>query len=441
MASYSSQNSGNGGPAQTNHHRATSRVFYGEDEKGEKYEWGQDLKIKRGGLGGGGRGGGRQFEDSDDDDDDDHEDFGDLRVYHDEKLPKAKFVSHYIIGSTLGEGAHAVVKEGMDSRSLRIVAIKIVDKDRIKKIPNGLDNIQREISIMKALKKHSNIIQLVDVIDDFGGKKKLYIVLELANGCNVQDLIEKAPNKKVPTSQAAYLFKQLLNGLQYIHGKNVVHRDIKPANMMLTTDLELKVSDFGVAEFLNAFDQQDFVSRTTGSPAFQAPEIANGDPVYSGMKIDVWAAGVTLYYMLVGSVPFDSGNLMDLFQLIGKAEYSVPDFVDPQAADLIRHMMDKDVEQRFSIRDCINHPWIKSAPLKKDSDDSWIKVELRQPKITKMVSLLYQDDESIQESASKSVSHEISAKDSAVSGRQDSGGTGITDGDISATSGRTCLIM
>ena len=244
---------------------------------------------------------------------------------------------------------------------------------------------------MKQIKKHRNIIQLLEVIDEPQGKHKMYIVMELANSCTLHDLVDRAPENKLPVSQVQYFMRDLLEALQYIHGKNIVHRDIKPANCMLTTDFELKVADFGVAEFLNTYEAKDYVSRSSGSPAFQSPEIANGDQAYSGMKVDVWAAGVTLYYILTGKVPFEAPNIVSLFAKIGEADYEIPDDVDEQAADLLRHMMEKNFELRYSVRDCLSHPFIKSAP--KEVRDDWIKPELREPMITKMISAMYDDVE------------------------------------------------
>eukprot|EP00186_Timspurckia_oligopyrenoides_P003070 CAMPEP_0182441804 /NCGR_PEP_ID=MMETSP1172-20130603/804_1 /TAXON_ID=708627 /ORGANISM="Timspurckia oligopyrenoides, Strain CCMP3278" /LENGTH=359 /DNA_ID=CAMNT_0024636353 /DNA_START=46 /DNA_END=1125 /DNA_ORIENTATION=- len=325
--------------------------------------------------------------------DDSIDDFGEMDVVFGSKKKsvKPKVVGHYLLGVKLGEGAHAKVKEGMDEQTLRIVAVKIVDKRFLAKMPGGLDNIQREIAILKALKNHQNIIQLLDVLDEPEKKKKLYIVMELANGCTVQELIERAPNSKVPLNQAKMLFRQLLIGLQYIHGHNIVHRDIKPANLMLTTEAKLKISDFGVAEFLNKYDAQVNVSRTSGSPAFQAPEIALGEKEYDGTKVDIWAAGVTLFYMLTGTVPFHGDTLFELFGSIGKAEFTIPEYVDPLARDLISHMMLRDQSQRYSARDCLNHPWIKPVT-ETGPEDDWVSIPLKEPQITKMVSALLGED-------------------------------------------------
>lgn len=106
--------------------------------------------------------------------------------------------------------------------------------------------------------------------------------------------MDSAPEKKIPIFQAHRYFRQLINGLEYLHGLRVIHKDIKPGNLLLTLNETLKISDFGVAEKLELFALDDTCITGHGSPAFQPPEIANGSESFSGSKVDIWSSGVTL---------------------------------------------------------------------------------------------------------------------------------------------------
>jgi len=192
------------------------------------------------------------------------------------------------------------------------------------------------------------------------------------------------------------LLRQLMHGLAYIHDRNVVHRDIKPANIMLTSRSELKVSDFGVAEFLDKYVVTDSVSRTSGTPAFQAPEIASGAADYSGRKVDVWAAGVTLFYCLTGRIPFEATTLMGMFTKISDGSFDTPTFVDAGAVDLLKGMLTVEFEARLSVEDVLAHPWLADDEPVVAPDDSPQPRVVPQPcrasRILKIVSAMYEDD-------------------------------------------------
>ncbi|GJQ11458.1 hypothetical protein GpartN1_g3249.t1 [Galdieria partita] len=319
-----------------------------------------------------------------------HKDMGSLRVHFKKTEPRPKFVKHYILGQKLGEGAYSKVKEGIDSQTLRIVAVKIIDKRFLKKVRGGMENVKREISILKQLKGHKNIIELIEVIDD-PNAPKLYIVMELANGCSLQQLTESAPNNRLPHQQARYYFRQLVEGLEFMHSRNVVHRDIKPSNLMLTTKGEVKISDFGVAEFLDRYAELDLVTRSTGSPAFQAPEIAKGETDFSGRKVDIWAAGVTLYYCLTGRLPFDGNNLFELFEKIGKGEFEVPSFVEESAKDLLLHVLDPIQQRRYSLEEVKRHPFVSEID-DVDSFSTFVPIPARKPQVLNLVARLFEED-------------------------------------------------
>lgn len=302
----------------------------------------------------------------------------------------------FILGGKLGEGAYATVREGIDEQSLRMVAVKVLDLRRLRKLRGGLDAIEREVAVQKRLKRHPNLIELIDVIRATE-KGKMYIILEMANGCTVQQLAENAAHHRLPESQVASYAYQTLKGLQYMHEKGVVHRDIKPSNMILTAAGDLKISDFGVAEFLNEYQNDDNVTRTSGSPAFQAPEVATGALGYSGRKVDVWALGVTVYYLLTGTIPFESDNLIALFELIGKGEYLEPEWLNDSCRDVLRAMLTVDWEKRISVDELLRHPWILRGNThytqKQREDRGWIPIPKKDLRILEMVNDFYSGEE------------------------------------------------
>lgn len=261
-----------------------------------------------------------------------------------------KQLRQYILGELLGKGSYAKVKEGVDTTSWRRVAIKIINKRQLRRVPHGVESVEQEIQIQRSL-SHPNCVRLLESFSN-EEKGKLYIVLEYMSGGALQDLLDNS-NKKLPLGQARSFFRDMIEGLQYTLESGILHRDIKPGNLMLSTEGTLKISDFGCAEYLETYDGKNVKSQ--GSPAFQPPEIASGSHVCSGTKVDIWAAGVTLYFLVTGSYPFKGTTVYNLFANIASGEYELSDRVNSQAADLIHHMLDPNFEERYSIEQIKSH--------------------------------------------------------------------------------------
>lgn len=279
---------------------------------------------------------------------------GDLLIY--EKDSRPKYVGRYLIGDLIGEGSYSKVKEVIDSETLERRAIKIMKKQRLKKIPNGEENVRREIKLMYKL-NHKNVIKLVDIIYN-NEKQKLYIIMEYCVTV-LQELFDKAPNNKLPISQAHYYFVQLLDGLEYLHSQGIIHKDIKPSNLLIDNSNVIKITDLGVSEQLDMFQSNDLCSTSQGSPAFQAPELANGVELFSGFKIDIWSCGVTLYSITTGKYPFEGENIYRLFEKISKGIFTMPDDLDPALQNLLLGMLAKDPDKRFSLSQVKAHDWVR----------------------------------------------------------------------------------
>lgn len=282
------------------------------------------------------------------------------QIIYQPRRKRAKFIGKYLMGDALGEGSYGKVKEMLDSENLRRCAVKIMKRRKLRRIPNGEQNVQREIQLLKRL-WHPNVIKLYDVIYD-EQKQKMYMIMEYCVG-ELQEMLESIEEHKFPIWQAHGYFTQLLNGLEYLHCQGIIHKDIKPGNLLLATDGTLKISDFGVAERLGPFAVDDTCRTSQGSPAFQPPEIANGLETFSGFKVDIWAAGVTLYNITTGKYPFEGENIYKLFENIGRGEFTVPEEVDDSLADLLRGMLNANPLDRFTIQQIRQHRWVcKNLP-------------------------------------------------------------------------------
>lgn len=277
-------------------------------------------------------------------------------IIYQARKKRAKMIGKYVMGDVLGEGSYGKVKEILDSETLCRRAVKIFKKKKLRKIPNGEQNVQREIQLLRRL-NHHNVIKLVDVLYN-DEKQKMYMVMEYCVSV-LQELLDSAADKKLPIWQAHGYFSQLLDGLEYLHSQGIIHKDIKPGNLLITNCGTLKISDLGVAEALGWFALDDTCHTSQGSPAFQPPEIANGLECFSGFKVDVWSSGVTLYNIATGKYPFEGDNIYKLFENIGKGEYIIPRELDHLLQSLLDGMLQKDPSDRLDVQQIRQHDWVK----------------------------------------------------------------------------------
>mmetsp|Transcript_5490 Transcript_5490/g.20575 ORF Transcript_5490/g.20575 Transcript_5490/m.20575 type:complete len:363 (-) Transcript_5490:100-1188(-) len=272
-----------------------------------------------------------------------------------------KKVNQYLIGETLGIGAYGKVKECIDSRSLKRVAIKIIKFRKLKRIKNSEERLKNEINIMKRL-NHLNTLHFYEVIHD-EENQKLYLVIEFCGAGSLEDILQQywKNNQRMPENEIWFYFRQAVAGVQYLHDQGIIHRDIKPANMMITPDRVLKISDYGVSSELDRYTQSDTCTKFLGTPAFQSPEVAQGSKEFSGFSLDVWALGVTLYIMACGKYPFNAEGF-EVFDKIKEGTYEkIPSRVSKSLTSLIEGIMCKDVEHRFTMQQVLEHEWMRNT--------------------------------------------------------------------------------
>ena len=162
---------------------------------------------------------------------------------------------------------------------------------------------------------------------------------------------------KLPEQTSKIIFRQLMEGLKYIHSKNIVHRDIKLDNILIDLTNTIKICDFGVSRELFP---GDIMHEHCGTPAYIAPEIFKNNG-YEGFSCDVWSAGVSLYYMLGGIQPFKGNNLHELQKNIISGKYNKLENVSNEVNDLIDGMLQVDVKKRFTVNQVLNHPWLANV--------------------------------------------------------------------------------
>jgi 5'-AMP-activated protein kinase catalytic alpha subunit len=218
---------------------------------------------------------------------------------------KEKENRKFIILRSLGQGSFGKVKEALHVLTQEKLAIKILEKDRVRKAED-LVRINREMLILTKV-HHPNIIQLYEIIET---RRYYFFVMEYAKKGELSRYIKKMVRLSEP--EACSFFIQIITGIEYLNSLGYAHRDIKPNNLLLDEDLRIKIIDFGLG---NIYDQSQLLKTPCGSPCYAAPEVIAGEP-YEPLKVDIWSAGITLFAMVCGYLPFDEENKATLYQKI-----------------------------------------------------------------------------------------------------------------------------
>ncbi|KAK7385422.1 hypothetical protein VNO78_31140 [Psophocarpus tetragonolobus] len=260
-------------------------------------------------------------------------------------------VGKYEIGRTVGEGTFAKVKFAQNTETGESVAMKVLDRSTIIK-HKMVDQIKREISLMK-LVRHPYVVRLHEVL---ASRTKIYIILEFITGGELFDKIVSLG--RLSEAESRRFFQQLIDGVDYCHSKGVYHRDLKPENLLLDSQGNMKISDFG----LSAFPEQgvSMLQTTCGTPNYVAPEVLSHKG-YEGAPADVWSCGVILYVLIAGYLPFDELDLTTLYSKIEKAQFSCPTWFPVGAKSLIRRILNPNPEQRITIEEIRNDEWFQKG--------------------------------------------------------------------------------
>lgn len=227
----------------------------------------------------------------------------------------------------------------------------MIDKARLSDI-NDRKRVAREIKVLKKL-HHACIVRCFDVIDT---PAKIYIVMENASSGSLLDYVRS--KKRLREPEAAKFLQQVVHGLIYCHSKGVIHRDIKLENLLLDSDTNIRIIDFGLSAITAPGKR---LKVFCGSPSYAAPEIV-ARRQYDGPPVDVWSLGVVLFAMICGYLPFHAGgDRQALCRKIMKGHYSCPDTISAEAKDLLEQMLTVDPEARITLKQVLAHPWVSHA--------------------------------------------------------------------------------
>lgn len=263
-------------------------------------------------------------------------------------MVKGKKVGKYELGKTLGSGSFSKVKLGVDDAG-RQYAVKIIEKEQLVR-EHMEEQLKREISVMKLL-KHPHCVQLFDVLQT---QNHIYLVLELVTGGELFDRILSA--KRFDEDTGRRFFQQMVVALHYCHRNGVAHRDLKPENLLVDDKDNIKLTDFGLANIQKPVDK--LLQTVCGTPNYVAPEVLK-EVGYNGIAADVWSAGVILFVMLSGYLPFDDPNLDDLFKKIQKGDYRMCKTFSEPVKDLISKILVVDPKKRITLDVVMRHPWFQ----------------------------------------------------------------------------------
>lgn len=292
-------------------------------------------------------------------------------------------VGPFLLGKCLGEGTTGMVRLGIHADTKLVVAIKIIQKKFLNKNEERWKTIQREIAILK-LVDHPNVLKLYDVLET---NKRVYIILEHVKGGELFEyIIERG---RLPEEESLRLLGQMVMGLQHCHEHWVCHRDLKPENLLLDSEKNIKIVDFGFAQVTRRWDAQ-LLKTACGSPHYTAPEVIAGSRVYDGSQSDVWSLGIIMFAMTTGMLPFDHPNVSILLRIVMTGKYSVPFFVSPLVVDLISKMLVVNPKNRIKMENIRSHKsfrklcpdlYVRRDQSKSNSSDILknTKVELRAP--------------------------------------------------------------
>ncbi|KAH9736560.1 calcium-dependent protein kinase 13 [Citrus sinensis] len=260
-------------------------------------------------------------------------------------VPKENIEDRYLVDRELGRGEFGVTYLCIDRDTRELLACKSISKRKLRTAVD-IDDVRREVAIMKHLPKNSSIVSLKEACED---DNAVHLVMELCEGGELFDRI--VARGHYTERAAAAVTRTIVEVVQLCHKHGVIHRDLKPENFLFANKKEnspLKAIDFGLSIF---FKPGERFSEIVGSPYYMAPEVLKRN---YGPEIDIWSAGVILYILLCGVPPFWAESEQGVAQAIlrGLIDFKRDPWpnVSESAKSLVRQMLEPDPKLRLTAK-------------------------------------------------------------------------------------------
>ncbi|OIT29799.1 PREDICTED: calcium-dependent protein kinase 13-like [Nicotiana attenuata] len=271
-------------------------------------------------------------------------------------IKKENIEERYIIDRELGRGEFGVTYLCIDRSNRDELACKSISKRKLRTAVD-VEDVRREVAIMKHLPRDSSIVRLKEACED---ENAVHLVMELCEGGELFDRI--VARGHYTERAAAAVTRTIVEVVQLCHKHGVIHRDLKPENFLYANKKEnspLKAIDFGLSIFYKPGEK---FSEIVGSPYYMAPEVLKRN---YGPEIDIWSAGVILYILLCGVPPFWAESEQGVAQAIlrGAIDFKREPWpsVSDSAKNLVRQMLEPDPKLRLTAKEVLEHHWLLNA--------------------------------------------------------------------------------
>jgi len=257
--------------------------------------------------------------------------------------------NRYKIIKEIGRGGMAIVYSARDRLLERVVALKML-RPEYSSDSEFKEKFRQEARAVAKL-SHPNVVSIYDIVTD---ENNIYLVMEIVKGETLKDIIKR--RGKLSIAEALEFARQIAAALSVAHGNQIVHCDIKPQNIILTDDMEVKITDFGIAKAVTS-STAAITETVVGSAHYFSPEQAKGGKIkaYS----DIYSLGVVLYEMVTGELPFQGESPISValkhIQQQAVSPSQINNDIPKEVNDLIMKAMDKDPADRFQDADEMRH--------------------------------------------------------------------------------------